>query len=117
MFKNLHFKLIIAEWYSFIGRQAAPNLPGSPYAIIFRSNATDSSGMVPMNVSTYSCGDNSLGCSCGDCPSSTACSNTAAPVSPKKGSCSVKIGSIKVKAHTLEYSIFGNTEAHCQTTY
>ncbi|XP_004301979.1 PREDICTED: niemann-Pick C1 protein-like [Fragaria vesca subsp. vesca] len=93
------------EWFTFIGRQAAPNLPGSPYAIRFRSNATDSSEMVPMNVSTYSCGDSSLGCSCGDCPLSTVCSNTAAPVSPKKVSCAVKIGSIKAKCIDLAVAI------------
>ncbi|XP_062027066.1 uncharacterized protein LOC133743216 [Rosa rugosa] len=93
------------EWFTFIGRQAAPNLPGSPYAIRFRSNATGSSEMIPMNVSTYSCGDNSLGCSCGDCPSSTVCSNTAVPVSLKKGSCTVKIGSIKAKCIDLAVAV------------
>ncbi|XP_050376626.1 uncharacterized protein LOC126794026 [Argentina anserina] len=93
------------EWYTFLGRQAAPNMPGSPYAIRFQSNATDTSGMVPMNVSTYSCGDNSLGCSCGDCPSSTVCSNTAAPVYPQNGSCAVKIGSIKAKCIDLSVAV------------
>lgn len=52
--------------------------------------------MRPMNVSTYSCGDVSLGCSCGDCPSSPVCSNTAPP--PHEGDkCSVRIGSLKVR--------------------
>lgn len=93
----------MAEWLTFIGRQAPPNAPGSPYAIRFRSSATESSEMKPMNVSTYSCGDNSLGCSCGDCPSSTVCSNTVSPVSPKGGSCAVRIGSIKVREHIVDF--------------
>ncbi|KAB2626246.1 Niemann-Pick C1 protein-like [Pyrus ussuriensis x Pyrus communis] len=59
------------DWFAFIGKQAPPEVPGSPYAIRFLSSVTESSGMKPMNVSTYSCGDNSLGCSCSDCPSAT----------------------------------------------
>ena len=74
-------------------------MPGSPYAIKFNSNVTESSGMNPMNVSIYSCGDISLGCSCGDCPSSPVCSNTAPPASHKASSCSVRIGSLKVREH------------------
>ncbi|KAK9928380.1 hypothetical protein M0R45_025517 [Rubus argutus] len=93
------------EWFTFIGRQAPPNAPGSPYAIRFRSSATETSEMKPMNVSTYSCGDNSLGCSCGDCPSSTVCSNTVSPVSPKGGSCAVRIGSIQAKCIDLGLAI------------
>ncbi|BBH02663.1 Patched family protein [Prunus dulcis] len=89
------------EWFTFIGRQAPSNVPGSPYAIRFSSSVTESSAMKPMNVSTYSCGDNSLGCSCGDCPSSTVCSNTVSPVSQKGGSCSVRIGSVKAKCIDL----------------
>ncbi|WCJ44712.1 NPC intracellular cholesterol transporter 1 [Euphorbia peplus] len=85
------------EWFAFIGRRASPNLPGSPYAITFKPTAPDSSGMKPMNVSTYSCADVSLGCSCGDCPSSTVCANTAPPPQHEKNSCSVRIGSIKAK--------------------
>lgn len=93
------------EWFTFIGRQAPSNVPGSPYAIRFSSSVTESSAMKPMNVSTYSCGDNSLGCSCGDCPSSTVCSNTVSPVSQKGGSCSVRIGSIKAKCIDLAVAI------------
>ncbi|KAG8632228.1 hypothetical protein MANES_18G004200v8 [Manihot esculenta] len=85
------------EWYAFIGRRAAPNLPGSPYAITFKSIVPEPSGMKPMNVSTYSCADTSLGCSCGDCPSSPVCTSTAPPPQHKKSSCSVRIGSIKAK--------------------
>nr|GMD56052.1 Niemann-Pick C1 protein-like [Ipomoea batatas] len=84
------------EWYAFIGRRAALGMPGSPYAINFTSTAPDSSGMKTMNVSTYSCGDTSLGCSCGDCPSASACSSSAPPPAPEKESCSVRIGSLKV---------------------
>ncbi|XVE56281.1 hypothetical protein DITRI_Ditri03aG0226000 [Diplodiscus trichospermus] len=83
------------EWFAFIGRQAGPNLPGSPYAIQFQPTAPESSGMKPMNVSTYSCGDVSLGCSCGDCPSSPICANTAPPSSQKGTTCSVRLGSLK----------------------
>ena len=89
--------LVMAEWFAFIGRQAGLNLPGSPYAIQFQPTAPESSRMKPMNVSTYSCGDVSLGCSCGDCTSSPVCSNTAPPPSHKGATCSVRIGSLKVR--------------------
>ncbi|KAG9151287.1 hypothetical protein Leryth_002836 [Lithospermum erythrorhizon] len=84
-------------WFDFIGRQAPPGVPGSPYAINFKPTPPESSGMVPMNVTTYSCTDTSLGCSCGDCPASPVCSSSAPPSAPKKSSCSVRIGSLKVK--------------------
>lgn len=48
-----------------------------------------------MNVSTYSCGDTSFGCSCGDCPSSLACSYPE-PSPPKKEYCSLNIGFFEV---------------------
>lgn len=86
----------MADWYAFVGKKAVPGVPGSPYAINFRPTAPDSSGMKPMNVSTYSCGDTSLGCSCGDCPGASACSSSHPPAPHRKGSCSVRIGSIKV---------------------
>ncbi|KAK7351808.1 hypothetical protein VNO77_11517 [Canavalia gladiata] len=89
------------EWFAFIGIKAAPGGLGSPYAIMFRPNATDSSGMKPMNVSTYSCGDISLGCSCGDCPSSSVCSSSASTTTHKSDSCSVKIGTLMVKCVDL----------------
>lgn len=54
-----------------------------------------------MNVSTYSCGDSSLGCSCGDCPASTACANVEPPLPDKKDSCSISIGSMKVGVNRL----------------
>ncbi|KAI3459954.1 hypothetical protein Pfo_016617 [Paulownia fortunei] len=93
------------EWYAFIGRRAGLGVPGSPYAINFLPNATESSGMRPMNVSSYSCGDTSLGCSCGDCPLSAVCSNSALPPSPRKSSCSVRIGSIKAKCIEVAVAI------------
>ncbi|KAL5557719.1 hypothetical protein UlMin_033930 [Ulmus minor] len=93
------------EWFAFIGRQAPLGVPGSPYAIKFRSSIPEPLGMKPMNVSTYSCGDGSLGCSCGDCPSSPVCSNAVPPSSHKKGSCSVKIGSLKAKCIDLAMTI------------
>ncbi|KAI8549308.1 hypothetical protein RHMOL_Rhmol06G0015500 [Rhododendron molle] len=85
------------EWFTFIGTRASLNVPGSPYAIDFEPTAPVSSGMIPMNLTTYSCGDTSLGCSCGDCPSSPVCSSSAPPSPDKKGSCSVRMGSLKVK--------------------
>ncbi|KAF8410301.1 hypothetical protein HHK36_002827 [Tetracentron sinense] len=91
------------EWFKFIGRQAGPNVPGSPYAIDFWPSSPKSSGMKPMNVSIYSCGDTSLGCSCGDCPSSLVCSNSAPPSPHRKRSCSIRIGSLKVKC--IEFSL------------
>ncbi|CAH9050123.1 unnamed protein product, partial [Cuscuta europaea] len=93
------------EWYAFIGRRAALGLPGSPYAINFTSTAPESSGMKAMNVSTYSCGDNSLGCSCGDCPSASACSSSAPPPAVKKESCSVRIGFLKAKCIEVSAAI------------
>ncbi|XP_043713679.1 NPC intracellular cholesterol transporter 1-like isoform X2 [Telopea speciosissima] len=91
------------EWFAFIGMQAALDVPGSPYAINFRSNISEASGMKPMNVSVYSCGDSSLGCSCGDCPTSSSCSNTPPPSPHKKDSCSISIGSLKVRC--LDFSM------------
>ncbi|KAF3628716.1 putative serine/threonine-protein kinase Cx32, chloroplastic-like [Capsicum annuum] len=93
------------EWYAFIGRRAPPAVPGSPYAINFRPTAPESSGMKPMNVSTYSCGDTSLGCSCGDCPSASVCSSSAPPPAQTEGSCSVRIGSLKVKCIEVAVTI------------
>ncbi|KAM7513994.1 hypothetical protein LguiA_003577 [Lonicera macranthoides] len=91
------------EWYAFIGRQAGPYVPGSPYAINFRSSLDGSSGMKPMNDTTYSCGDTSLGCSCGDCPLSPVCTNSAPPSPHERGSCSVRIGSLK--ARCIEFAV------------
>ncbi|KAI5590215.1 hypothetical protein BDE02_05G214700 [Populus trichocarpa] len=85
------------EWYAFIGRRAPLDVPGSPYAMTFKPTAPESSGIKPMNVSTYSCGDISLGCSCGDCPQSPVCANTAPPPHHEGGSCAVRIGSLKAK--------------------
>ncbi|OMO50471.1 Patched [Corchorus capsularis] len=93
------------EWFAFIGRRALPNLPGSPYAIQFKPSAPESSGMKPMNVSTYSCGDVSLGCSCGDCPASPVCSITAQPPSHKGATCSVRMGSLKPRCVDLALAI------------
>ncbi|MCL7041699.1 hypothetical protein MKW94_028850 [Papaver nudicaule] len=85
------------DWFTFLGRKAEGIMPGSPYAMNVRSTAPESSGMKPMNVTTYSCGDTSLGCSCGDCPSSPTCSSSAPPTLHKNHSCSVTIGSLKVQ--------------------
>ncbi|MCL7035268.1 hypothetical protein MKW94_006392, partial [Papaver nudicaule] len=91
------------DWFAFVGRKAEGTMPGSPYAMNFRSTAPESSGMKPMNVTTYSCGDTSLGCSCGDCPSSPTCSSSAPPAPHKKRSCSIRIGSLKVQC--LDFSL------------
>ncbi|CAE6150022.1 unnamed protein product [Arabidopsis arenosa] len=89
------------EWFTFIGQKAPPGFPGSPYAINFKSSTPESSAMVPMNVSVYSCGDTSLGCSCGDCPSSPACSSPE-PLPPhEEDSCSIRIGPLKVRCIEL----------------
>ncbi|CAH2075793.1 unnamed protein product [Thlaspi arvense] len=89
------------EWFAFIGQKAPPGFPGSPYAINFKSSAPDSSAMAPMNLSVYSCGDTSLGCSCGDCPSSPACSSPE-PLPPhEEDSCSIRIGPLKVRCIEL----------------
>ncbi|CAN6827337.1 unnamed protein product [Brassica oleracea] len=85
------------EWFTFIGQKAGVNMPGSPYGIKFLPMPPASSGMKPMNVSSYSCSDDTLGCSCGDCPSAAACSSTSAPPAQKQRSCSIKIGSLEAK--------------------
>ncbi|KAG6774822.1 hypothetical protein POTOM_022195 [Populus tomentosa] len=97
------------EWYAFIGRRAALDVPGSPYAMTFKPTAPESSGMKPMNVSTYSCGDISLGCSCGDCPQSPVCANTAPPPHHEGGSCAVRIGSLKASYHPAKCVDFALT--------
>ncbi|KAL3617746.1 hypothetical protein CASFOL_038067 [Castilleja foliolosa] len=94
-----------SEWFLFLGRRADPGLPGSPYGINFSPAAPESSGMRPMNVSAYSCGDTSLGCSCGDCPSSAACSSSTPPTPSKKDSCSVKLGSVEAKCVEVAMAI------------
>ncbi|WOL10757.1 Niemann-Pick C1 protein-like [Canna indica] len=91
------------DWFAFLGRQANSNQPGSPYSITFRSNISDSSGMKPMNATAYSCGDTSLGCSCGDCPASAVCTDSSRPAPHVERSCSVKFASLKVKC--LDFSL------------
>ncbi|XP_031382221.1 NPC intracellular cholesterol transporter 1 [Punica granatum] len=91
------------EWFAFIGQKAELYFPGSPYAIKFKTRVAESSPMKLMNVSVYSCGDTSLGCSCGDCPASPACSGVGPPPSHKSDSCSIKIGSLQVKC--IEFSM------------
>ncbi|KAL6652221.1 hypothetical protein ACP70R_011146 [Stipagrostis hirtigluma subsp. patula] len=91
------------DWLAFLGRQAKPNEPGSPYFITFRSDFSDSSGVKPLNSTIYSCGDPSLGCSCGDCPSSSVCTGSLLPQLNTETSCSVKMGSLKAKC--LDFSL------------
>lgn len=91
------------EWFAFIGQQAELDMPGSPYSINFKTSVSDSSGMDLMNVSTYPCGDTSLGCSCGDCPSSPACSSFEPPPPPKEDSCSIRLGPLKVRC--IDFSL------------
>ncbi|ONH92500.1 hypothetical protein PRUPE_8G178600 [Prunus persica] len=90
------------EWFDFIGEKAALGFPGSPYAIDFKLTVPESSRMELMNVSVYSCADTSLGCSCGDCPSSQECSNPEPPPQ-KKEPCSIRILSIEVKC--IDFSV------------
>lgn len=84
------------ELFAFLGQKVALGFPGSPYAINFKVNPSASSQMELMNVSVYSCGDTSLGCSCGDCPSSPVCSSLEPPSPPKSYACTIKIWSLKV---------------------
>ncbi|CAI9112476.1 OLC1v1012932C1 [Oldenlandia corymbosa var. corymbosa] len=93
------------EWFDFIGQRAELGFPGSPYAMNFTLKIPDSSPMKLMNVSVYSCGDTSLGCSCGDCPSSLACSDTEPPSPDKRHSCFLRIGPLKVKCIDFSVSI------------
>ncbi|PRQ25180.1 putative protein patched/dispatched [Rosa chinensis] len=92
------------EWFDFLGEKAALGFPGSPYAIDFKLTVPESSNMELMNMSVYSCADTSLGCSCGDCPSSPACSNSELPPH-KKEQCSIKILSIEIKCIDVSVAI------------
>lgn len=76
-------------------------MPGSPYSISFKQNVPESSGMELMNVSVYSCGDSSLGCSCGDCPLSPVCSSSEPPSPKRRETCSVRIGFLKVRVDAI----------------
>lgn len=80
-----------------MGKLASLNTPGSPYAITYRAENTDNSAVKPLNATVYSCSDTSLGCSCGDCPSSPACASSTPTTSKHKTSCTIKMGSLKVK--------------------
>ncbi|XP_020260992.1 Niemann-Pick C1 protein-like isoform X2 [Asparagus officinalis] len=93
------------EWLAFMGKRAGDGEPGSPYAIDFRSNIFASSVIKPLNVTVHPCGDPSLGCSCGDCPSSSVCSESAPPASHKNGSCRIKMGSLEVRCLELSLAI------------
>ncbi|KAH1062991.1 hypothetical protein GYH30_005774 [Glycine max] len=90
------------EWAEFLGQKVPPGFPGSPYSILFKTAILDSSPMKLMNASVYSCNDTSLGCSCGDCPSSPVCSGSE-PSPPRKDPCSIGIGSLKVRC--VDFSI------------
>ncbi|KAF4357680.1 hypothetical protein F8388_007216 [Cannabis sativa] len=93
------------EWFAFIGQKAPPGFPGSPYSINFKSSISKPNGMDPMNVSVYSCADTSLGCSCGDCPLSPACSNIDPPSPSKEDTCTLKFGPLKVRCIELSVTI------------
>lgn len=93
--------LVLSEWFAFIGQKAAPGMPGSPYAINFKLNTLESAGMELMNLSVYSCSDSSLGCSCGDCPLSPICSSSEPPTPEKKESCTIQMGSLKVRVDVI----------------
>lgn len=96
----------LPEWFDFIGQRAELGFPGSPYAMNFRLTLPDPSQMELMNVSVYSCGDTSLGCSCGDCPSSLACSDIEPPSPDRRYSCFLRIGSFKVGWHSFAILIY-----------
>lgn len=94
------------EWFEFLGQKVDLYLPGSPYAINFRSSMPEwYYGVELMNVSTYSCGDTTLGCSCGDCPTASTCSELEPPYPAQTNECSFRIGSLKVKCIDLSLTI------------
>ena len=96
----MYYHLCFPEWFAFIGHQAELGTPGSPYAINFKSRP-ESSGMELMNVSVYSCGDTSLGCSCGDCPSIPVCSDYEPPSPQEKDACLIGLWSMKVGVDSI----------------
>eukprot|EP00257_Ricinus_communis_P008945 XP_002527152.2 NPC intracellular cholesterol transporter 1 isoform X1 [Ricinus communis] len=93
------------EWLVFIGQKTPPGIPGSPYAINFKSSIPDLSEMKLMNVSAYSCGDTLLGCSCGDCPVSPVCSSSEPPTPHKEDYCLIIVGPLKVKCVDFSLAI------------
>ncbi|XP_027941539.1 NPC intracellular cholesterol transporter 1 [Vigna unguiculata] len=92
------------EWFEFLGQKVPPGFPGSPYSILFKTATFDPSPMKPMNASVYSCNDTSLGCSCGDCPSSSVCADPE-PSPPSKDPCTIRIGSLKVRCVDFSLAI------------
>ncbi|CAJ1971645.1 unnamed protein product [Sphenostylis stenocarpa] len=109
-FKVLHMdkcsKVVCSytEWFDFLGQKVPPGFPGSPYSILFKTTIHDPSPMKLMNASVYSCNDTSLGCSCGDCPSSPVCS-APEPSPPSNAPCSIRIGSLKVRCVDFSLAI------------
>lgn len=85
----------------FSGRKPLPVFACSPYVIDFKLTVPESSKMELINVSVYSCADNSRGCSSDDSPLSQLCSNSEPPPY-RKELCSIRIVSIEV----------GNDEVH-----
>ncbi|XP_065864984.1 uncharacterized protein [Euphorbia lathyris] len=108
------------EWLAFIGNKVPPGVPGSPYAIDFKSSIPDVSDMRLMDVPIYSCGDTLLGCSCGDCPSSAVCSDSEPPTPHRGDSCLIIAWPFKVKCidfsmvivYSLLISLLGWTFLH-----
>ncbi|XP_047170298.1 LOW QUALITY PROTEIN: NPC intracellular cholesterol transporter 1 [Vigna umbellata] len=92
------------EWFEFLGQKVPPGFPGSPYSILFKTATLDPSPMKLMNASVYSCNDTSLGCSCGDCPSSSVCADPE-PSPPSKDPCAIRIGSLKVRCVDFSLAI------------
>lgn len=95
----------LKELFAFIGSKAPLGFPGSPYAIDFKLTVPASSEMKLMNVSAYSCGDTLLGCSCGDCPLSPACSTSEPPSPHKEDSCLIRVGKLKLKCVDFSLAI------------
>ncbi|KAG0593289.1 hypothetical protein KC19_1G318700 [Ceratodon purpureus] len=89
------------EWFAFMGREAGPYEPGSPFAINFRTDIKEAPGVEPLNSPVAACSDPSLGCSCGDCPVASSCAEPNPPAPPRDRGCSVRIAGYQVACLTV----------------
>ncbi|XP_024370575.1 uncharacterized protein [Physcomitrium patens] len=88
------------EWFTFMGHEAGPYEPGSPFAINFRTDVKEGTSVVPINSSVSACFDPSLACSCGDCPAASTCAEPNPPAPPQNRGCFVRIVGLEIRCLT-----------------
>eukprot|EP00899_Mesostigma_viride_P026866 jgi/Mesvir1/7364/Mv19167-RA.1 len=95
------------EWASFMGAKRPLGEEGSPYTINFPDEADlpEGSGIRPLDLDMHTCGDPSLTCSCGDCPSAPGCAPGPGPgplpVAGGGGFCTVRVWGVEMLCVTL----------------